>query len=295
MSINVTDISGNRNDKIANAAKVLGRSEDRQTVFLAIYTGKKKLKTVSEILANTKLKSNVRVLQEGKKLASEDIVTQTKVNGETAYGKIDFYSQNKNVIISLARNKEKLKRFPTKVTPQMQGGTIKVAFPRKLVDVKPISIDNIDSFSKVKNFKKINLQQNKPLNESKIKEGLKKIIGEEGNFTDWGGETDDLYSTRLKLNGKRVSVAFGLKGKGTTGTLTPKKMGKNGDQIQRLFKSPADVFLVQYHGQIAESVIDQMQSMAIAKSVTENKKIYFGTIDGKDILRLLTAYSTYFK
>ncbi len=141
----------------------------------------------------------------------------------------------------------------------------------------------------------MNQSQHQPLNESKIKEGLKKIIGEKGDFTDWGGETDDLYSTRLKLNGRRVPVAFGLKGKGTKGILTPKKMGRNGDQIQRLFKSPADVFLIQYHGQIAESVIDQMKSIAIAKSVMDNNKIYFGTIDGKDTLRLLTAYSSYFK
>ena len=294
MSINVTDVTGNRSDKIANAAKVLGRSKDRLAVFLAIYTGKKKIKTVKDILSRTTLQNKVRVLQEGKKLASEDIVKQVKIDGQTAYEKIDFYSQNKSIIISLAKHKDKLKRFPTKVNPQGQVRTIKASYPRNQVNIKQIFIDNIDSFSEVKIVKTKSLKM-QPLNENMIKEGLKKIIEEEGSFIDWGGETDDLYSTRLKLNGNRVSVAFGLKGKGTKGILTPKQMGKNADQIQRLFKSPAEVFLIQYHGQIAESIIDQMRNMAIAKSVTEDKKIYFGVIDGKDTSRLIAAYSDAFQ
>src|SRR6266852_1195312 len=36
----------------------------------------------------------------------------------------------------------------------------------------------------------------------------------------------------------------------TTGPLVPGKMGKNGDQIQRLFGSPAQVFFVQYEEEI---------------------------------------------
>lgn len=32
----------------------------------------------------------------------------------------------------------------------------------------------------------------------------------------------------------------------------PGMMGKNGDQIQRLFNTPADVFFVQYEGEVKE-------------------------------------------
>ncbi len=284
----VTDVSGNRQDKIANAAKVIGKAKDRLQLFLTIYSGKK-IKTVAEIFEATNLKSEIRVLQEGKKLVSEDIVIQTKKDGKTAYEKIDFYTHNKNRILSLVQNKEKLKKFPTKTNPQVQTTTnVTVRFNKNLVQIKSITIDDVDSFSNARKQKESDVKQ---VYENEVKQVLKNAIGESGKFIDWGGETDDLYSTRLRLNGKRISVAFGLKGRGTKGTLTPKKMGKNGDQIQRLFKSPAEVFFVQYVDQIDESVIDQMKTHAIAKSVTEGKKIYYGIIDGKDTSRLISAYS----
>ena len=84
-------------------------------------------------------------------------------------------------------------------------------------------------------------------------------------------------------------------GPATTGKLTPKKLGKNGDQIQRLFNSPADVFIVQYHSQIDESVVDQMKRFAIANSVTENKQVWFAVIDGDDTNRLISAFPKQFK
>ena len=55
---------------------------------------------------------------------------------------------------------------------------------------------------------------------------MKRIIGETGRFKDWGGETSDLYTTRLRVGGGRKAAAFGFKGKGLTGVLTPARMGK---------------------------------------------------------------------
>lgn len=75
----------------------------------------------------------------------------------------------------------------------------------------------------------------------------------------------------------------------------PSKMGKNGDQIQRLFRSSASVFLVQYWGQIDGSIAEQMEKIAIAKSVAEGKRIYWGIIDGEDTKRLIAAYSKWFR
>src|SRR5438093_2970557 len=239
MVLSVTDSSSNRNDKIANAARVLEKSEDRRKVFTAIYSGKRR-KTVKEIMAITAM-SQVRVNQEAKKLASEDIVERSG-NREIVYEKIDFYNHNRARILSLANNKDKLNQFPTKTNPQKQARIVTAKYPKKLVDYKYISIDDIESFSKARKTRASSLDQ--PLYESTIKKALQKIIGEEGRFVDWGGETDDLYSTRLIMNGKRYRAAFALKGKATTGVLSPKKMGKNSDQIQRLFNSAADVFFV---------------------------------------------------
>ena len=71
-------------------------------------------------------------------------------------------------------------------------------------------------------------------------------------------------------------------------------MGTNGDQIQRLFRAPAEVFLVQYWNTIDESVIEQMKICAIGKSFSEGRKIYFGIIDGRDTARLMLAYPEFF-
>ena len=86
---------------------------------------------------------------------------------------------------------------------------------------------------------------------------VRRSIGETGSFTDWGGERNDLFTSKIHLKGKRRAVAFAFKGPGTSGALTPRKLGKNGDQIQRLFLSPAEVFVIQYHGQIECSRTDE--------------------------------------
>jgi hypothetical protein len=294
MSTTISNPSGDRQDKIANAARVLGRSSDRKKVFKAVYTTKKKVKTISDISLLSGIKNRVRVLQETKRLRSEDIIQAApKVNGETAYQKIDFYTHNRDKILALAENKDKLDRFPTKVTPKPAGSILKISIPRRLTDIKQITVDDIDTFSKLgKLSAKTSLP---PMAEKKFKKGLQNIFGEKGTFNDWGGETDDLYSTRLSVGGRRISVAIALKGKATKGILTPKKMGKNGDQIQRLFRSPAQVFLIQYHGSIDQSVIEQMRTFAIVKSLATGQRIYFGVIDGSDSQRLVSAYPKKFK
>ena len=290
MPISVSDVRSNPQDQIAHAARVIGRSEHCRGVFSAIYKGKKKMKTVSEIVKMTSL-PRIRVLQEARKLCNNHIVRKTKIDKELAYEKDPFYTQNKNRILGLAGNKKALERFPTKINPRITEVMIPIYLPKKMANAKQITIDEIDSFAKVKRVAPS--QNSLPIGERKIKEGLQKILGEQGNFQDWGGESDDLFSTRLLMGGERKNGAFGLKGKGTTGILTPKKMGKRGDQIQRLFRAPADVFLVQYWSQIDESIIEQMKYFAIAKSVIEGRNIYYGVIDGQDTLRILLAYPEY--
>jgi len=267
---------------------VLGKSQDRRDVFSAIYKGKKKRKTVSEIAQMTGL-DPIRVYQEAGKLADNHIVGKKKIGPELAYEKDSFFSQHKSKILSLARDKRKLMEYPTKSTPQITTKMVKVYIPKNMVDVQRVTIDDLDSFSRVKRVQ--STQKEPQIYEARMKDLLKRILGERGKFQDWGGETDDLFSTRLRVLGRRRAVAFGLKGKGTTGTLTPKKMGKNADQIQRLFRSPADVYFVQYNGQIGQTVIEQMEAFATAKSATEARRIYHGVIDGQDTQRLIAAYS----
>jgi hypothetical protein len=297
MSLKVHNPSADRREKISNAAEVLGGSKDRKKTFKAVYTSQERIKTVSKIMRMTGL-NRVRANQELMKLANEDIIERLpeRIDGESAFVKNSFYQTNRDEIIRLANDKKKLEKYSTRSNPTRQTGrdqTVILKLPSRWVDVKHITIDDIDSFSRVKG-KKVNKITAKYY-EREVKKGIQKIIGESGKFTDWGGETDDLYSTKIRVRGKRLSVAFALKGPATTGKLIMKKMGKNSDQIPRLFNSPAEVFLIQYHDQVDESIISLMESLATAKSVEKNKRIYYGVIDGDDTKRIISAYPTAFR
>jgi hypothetical protein len=295
MALNTRDASANANEYIARTAAVLGRSKDRINVFNAIYRGAAPVKTVSELMKETGL-SRVRVLQEGGKLDANEIVDQERIETETAYRKRRFIQHHKKKILSLAANRNKLNAYPTKWNQATNGRSsapIKVTLKQDKARILQITVDDIATFNKVKSVPAKG-HLSREVSESQFKSGIRSIARELGEFKDWGGEINDLFTTQLVVDGKRRAVAFGFKGPGTRGKLTPGKMGKNGDQIQRLFESPAEVFIVQYCGDIDQSVLKQMESHAIAKSVYTGQQIYFGIINGIDSDRLLRAYKRRF-
>lgn len=294
MPVAVSDARSNPNDQIAHVAGALKSSPRRKKVFIAIYRGKKKAKSVSELMKSTRL-GRVPVLQDGGRLAGLHIVNQVKINGETAYEKDPFIAANKAKILTLAGYPKKLKEFPTKYNQRSSAsgsGPIRVTIRGAKVRITQVTCDDLDQFSKVKRIKSAVTQV---ISEKAFKDGVAKLMGEKGTFQDWGGEKNDLYTTRLKFKGQRRAVAFAFKGPGMQGTLTPKKLGRNGDQIQRLFLSPAEIFIVQYHSQIDQSVIEQMVAFATMNSVRENKRIWYGVIDGDDTARLMAAYPKAFR
>jgi hypothetical protein len=156
-----------------------------------------------------------------------------------------------------------------------------------------ITIDDVGAFAAVANHPAAAAQDLSSLPEARVKRFLKKVIGETYDFKDWGGEKNDLYTNKLLFHGKRRHAAFALKGKATSGPLTPKKMGKNGDQLGRLFTTEAQVFFVVYHSKIDESVVQQMAAFAVARALA-GARIYYGLIDGDDLARLVVSYPTEF-
>ena len=86
MPLNVADMRANVAETIRHAAQVIGRSKQRRALFAAIYHGKKAVKTVPELAETTGL-SEKRVLEEGRKLAANQLVEQEKVDGRVAYKK----------------------------------------------------------------------------------------------------------------------------------------------------------------------------------------------------------------
>jgi hypothetical protein len=289
----VTDARSNKNDQIKHAVEVIGRSADRLKVFKAIYKGSKAFKTPADLVKLTRL-DRIRVTQEAAKLVGNGIVHAEKVGKELRYRKDVFYSTNRSRILQLVANPSKLKKLPTKTQPRSAGGRVVVI---KGLDRKPktkeIHIDEIDSFSAVKKAPK-GTQKKSRISETKFKQGVQKILGQKGVFKDWGGEKNDLMTSRLRYKGTRLPTAFAFKGPGKRGTLTPKKMGKHGDQIQRLFESAATLFVLQYWSDIGERVREQVVGWAELTSMRFQKKILFCLIDGDDTGRLIQAYRTYF-
>jgi hypothetical protein len=81
-----------------------------------------------------------------------------------------------------------------------------------------------------------------------------------------------------------------LKGNGLKSqTMEIKHCGKNGDQVVRLFQNPADLFIVQFVGNISEAVIHHAQS-ELAKLKSQGKEAHYLVMDGQDTARVLHAY-----
>jgi hypothetical protein len=294
VAVATADRGSNTNDLIVNAARLIRRSKHNRKVFVEIYRGKKQIKTVESLMSKTGLSRN-RVLDAGARFVANDIVERVKEPGLTGYRKVAFYQSYRNRIIA-ASKPGGLERIPTKVSPARRASrsrtVVKVSVPlqRRFVDTRRITIDDVDAFSKVRKIREYPASYT-AIRETAFKHGVAGLLGEKGGrFRDWGGERSDLSTTKLRLDGKRVRAAFAFKGLGTTGKLTPGKMGRNGDQIQRLMRCPADLFFVQYWAEIDDYVVEQLEQLAQLKSLLESRRIWYGVIDGDDSNALMLAY-----
>jgi hypothetical protein len=285
-SIPVSDLLSNLSDQVVNSAKLMSKSPQRQSIFEAVYKNQQQEKGVREIMATTGL-TQIRVLNEGKKLGP----LLVKVRG--GFRKKKELAPHYKKILALARDKKKLDRVPTKVSPKFNNGGLRVSvvFSSNANKATPITIEDIDSFAKAKK----RAPRLGRVREDLIKKAFASIAGEGGVFKDWGGEKSDLYTNKLRVKGNRRATAIAFKGIGTSSKLVPAKMGKNGDQIDRLFSEPAEVFLVVYCGQIDSAIISQMQAFAIAKKAMLGNKVYFGVIDADDLGRLAAGYPEAFR
>jgi hypothetical protein len=158
-----------------------------------------------------------------------------------------------------------------------------------------LHLDEIDSFSTVKNIKPSDvaaLLKNGRLDklEDEVQSAIEEIIGESFHKPDWAGENNDLFTTNVVIDGKRVATAFALNGRGkASGVLHLSRCGKNGDQIIRLFQSPAQLFVVQYVGVIGEDVVESVEDKAMLR-LLQGRRVNYCLMNGQDTARLLRAY-----
>ena len=291
--IEVTDSHSNAEEQIERAAKIIGRGSIRPQVFAAIYHHKAKAKSVGEIVQRTGL-SRMQVLQNGQHLAKNGLVKSAKKNGDTAYAMIDFFHTNKRKILQYAANPGKLAALPTKRRPA--GSVVIKATARAAPQpqVVELTVDDIDSFAAVSGVDPDGYIS-RTVSETLFKQGVQAIIGEGAEWKDWGGELADLVSTRVRLKGKRVRAVFAFKGPAQRGALVPGKMGKNGDQVQRMFLLDGRLFVVQYVGEVKPSIAELVRSFAISKSLATGDTIYYAIIDGIDSKRLMQAHPAHFQ
>jgi hypothetical protein len=297
MVLNVSDNASHRRDQIDNLTDLLVNAPTRQALVKAVNFGKKRVKSVGELAKKLSLVlkkeiTSKRITEIGKPLVNRAF-TQERILEQgrktTAYAKFEHHHDVREAL-KLANNKKKREAYHTKSRPKIKdvGTTVTIKTPFR-PKIKAVYVDDVEEFQKVKSVKSVPETMSPPrLPEALVKKGIVKLLGEKLDPKDWGGESNDIFTTRVTINGQRRRAAFALKGPATTGPLVPGKMGKNGDQIQRLFGSPAQVFFVQYEEEIKESVVDLMTRLAMAKGITE-REVHYGVIDMTDTYRLRLA------
>ena len=121
--------------------------------------------------------------------------------------------------------------------------------------------------------------------EDTVKRAFAGLIGESYVPKDWGGERSDLYTSRVFARGHQVSAAWLFKGPGYPRAMDVKALGKNGDQIDRLFTERAELLVLQHCHQIKPSVVGMMDSYAHDARHPRSYMI----IDGADTGRILRS------
>jgi hypothetical protein len=153
-----------------------------------------------------------------------------------------------------------------------------------------VHIDHIDTFSRVsevplrRTVKTLDPLRSIP--EREIKQAFGEIIGEATVPKDWGGEQSDLYSDIVQIGGRRFNTAFAFKGPAKFRPMTHAELGKNGDQIVRLFAEPAVLCVLQHCHEITPAIRTTMRAFATGFGTPR----LFCLIDGYDTLRVLKAY-----
>lgn len=72
--------------------------------------------------------------------------------------------------------------------------------------------------------------------------------------------------------------------------LTPARLGKNGDQLTRMLRQPADLFIVQHVGSVSPAVRQQLQDAIVARRARANSAAVGSVWDGVDTARLFVAH-----
>lgn len=122
--------------------------------------------------------------------------------------------------------------------------------------------------------------------EDRVKHAFANILGEPETPKDWGGEQFDLWTDRITVNGERYQAAIAFKGPAKFHPMTIADLGKNGDQIDRLANTAADVLIVQHCHSVRAPVVNMLRTYAVQPGRTRRYMV----IDGYDTIRILSHF-----
>lgn len=154
-----------------------------------------------------------------------------------------------------------------------------------------IQVDQIDSFGRVSSVPPSAVMDLCPLDllEDDVERMITTIIGEPFRQKDWGGELDDVFTQGVQLGGRSVRASFMLKGRGLGSVMKMKDLGTNGDQVMRMVRQPAELFVVQHVNRIDASVYSHLGDAIVARRA-EGQQAVGSVWDGVAVARLGVAY-----
>lgn len=152
-----------------------------------------------------------------------------------------------------------------------------------------VHVDMIDNFAKSADEEfptSRQLEALRSIPEDKIKHAFGELLNDDAVPKDWAGETSDFFTTHLRIGGVRVSTAFAFKGPAKFHPMSISDLGKNGDQLVRLFGEPAELLVLQHCHYVKTAVRNMMR--AFANQIGSRRR--YCIIDGCETLRVLRAY-----
>ena len=158
--------------------------------------------------------------------------------------------------------------------------------PRDTAHVWPGSVDQFSGVDFNSRLQAEDLQALRSVPEERVKKSFADLIGEPTVPKDWGGEQFDLWTDRLSVEGERLRAAIAFKGPAIFRPMTIADLGKNGDQIDRLAGTGADLLVVQHCHSITAPVVNMLRTYA----TQPHRLRRYMTIDGYNTIRILRHF-----
>jgi hypothetical protein len=159
-------------------------------------------------------------------------------------------------------------------------------YARDFYDTLPEDIDEFSALSSVDEPQPEEwTERMKNLKENDVKSKFCELLRDLPQ-NDWGGEQEDHFTASVHVGGKRTMAAFLFKGPSQFREMTPRLLGRQGDQIYRLANTPARLLIVQHCHLIGKAVRETLRAFAVAAHSPRR----YCVIDGKQTYRLFKAY-----